>query len=76
MGTEARLVEKMTRERLQESYDLVLTFDGTSTRKKQSFYTVHATTAARETYFLGALTGDTESHDTQWLQKGLMKVCL
>ncbi|KAL1675191.1 hypothetical protein EV122DRAFT_254065, partial [Schizophyllum commune] len=73
MGTEARLVEKMTRERLKESYDLVLTFDGTSTRKKQSFYTVHATTATRETYFLGALTGDTESHDTHWLQKGLMK---
>jgi hypothetical protein len=54
--------------------NLTLTFDGNTTRKPHSVYTVHATTPSRETYFLDAHEASDERHTTQWVTDKLLKV--
>ena len=61
---------------LKELDDLTLTFDGTTTRKPHSVYTVHATTPARDTYFLDGHEGSNERHTLDWVTGKLMKVCI
>jgi hypothetical protein len=53
--------------------NLTLTFDGNTTRKPHSVYTVHATTPSRETYFLDAHEASDERHTTQWVTDKLLK---
>src|SRR6266550_1855868 len=71
---EAAFVRAKQIEKLQEEKNLTLTFDGTSIRKPQSFYTVHATTPNRESYLLDGHEGSDEHHTTQWIKERLMKV--
>jgi hypothetical protein len=62
-------------ENLRSIKNLTLTFDGNTTRKPQSIYTVHATTPSRESYFLDAHEGSDERHTTEWVKDKLLKVC-
>ena len=71
---EAAFVRQKQVEKLQEENNLTLTFDGTSIRKPQSFYTVHATTPSHKSYLLDGHEGSDEHHTTQWIKEQLMKV--
>jgi hypothetical protein len=59
---------------LHEIGNLTLTFDGNTTRKPHSVYTVHATTPSRVTYFLDAHEGSTERHTQEWVTNKLLHV--
>lgn len=61
---------------LKKEENLTLTFDGMTTRKQESFYTAHATTPARDTYFLDGHEGSGEHHNTEWIVDKLLTVCL
>jgi hypothetical protein len=54
--------------------NLTLTFDGNTTRKPHSIYTVHATTPSRVTYFLDAHEGSSERHTQEWVTNKLRHV--
>ena len=60
---------------LRDVQNLTLTFDGNSTRKPHSIYTVHATTPKRVTYFLDGHEGSSERHTQEWVTNKLLKVC-
>jgi hypothetical protein len=49
---EAVFVQNKQIELLKAEEDLTLTFDGTTIRSNESFYTAHATTPSRRSYFL------------------------
>ncbi|KAG2070290.1 hypothetical protein BDR04DRAFT_1118473 [Suillus decipiens] len=53
--------------------NLTLTFNGNTTQKPQSVYTVHATAPSCETYFLDAHEASDEQHTTQWVTDKLLK---
>jgi hypothetical protein len=59
---------------LKSEENLTLTFDGTTIRRPQSFYTAHATTPSRESYFLDGHEGSGEHHDTAWIMDKLLAV--
>lgn len=71
---EAVYVREKQIERLRTINNLTLTFDGNTTQKPQSIYTVHATTPSRESYFLDAHEGSDERHTTEWVKDKLLKV--
>jgi hypothetical protein len=71
---EAAFVRNRQIEILKKEENLTLTFDGTTTRKPDSFYTAHATTPTRNTYFLDGHQGTGEHHDTKWVVDKLLKV--
>jgi hypothetical protein len=71
---EAVYVREKQIERLRTINNLTLTFDGNTTRKPQSIYTVHATTPSRESYFLDTHEGSDERHTTEWVKDKLLKV--
>jgi hypothetical protein len=59
---------------LREIDNLTLTFDGNTTRKPHSIYTVHATTPSRLTYFLDGHEGSSERHTQEWITNKLLHV--
>ena len=73
---EAAFVRNKQIELLKKEENLTLTFDGTTTRKQESFYTAHATTPARDTYFLDGHEGSGEHHNTELIVDKLLTVCL
>jgi hypothetical protein len=72
---EAVYVRDLQLKLLKSEENLTLTFDGTTIRKPQSFYTAHATTSSRQSYFLDGHEGSSERHDTVWIMDKLMTVC-
>ncbi|KAJ6607061.1 ribonuclease H-like domain-containing protein [Mycena sp. CBHHK59/15] len=58
---------------LQNCDNLVLTFDGTSIRKPASFYTAHASTPDRRSFFLDGHVGSDERHTADWITEKLLK---
>lgn len=72
---EAAFVRNSQVELLQKEENLTLTFDGTTTRNQESFYTAHATTPARNTYFLDGHQGTGEHHNAAWIMDRLLEVC-
>ncbi|KAG0700235.1 ribonuclease H-like domain-containing protein, partial [Suillus ampliporus] len=58
---------------LRSINNLTLTFDGNTTHKPHSIYTVHATTPLCETYFLDAHEGSDERHTADWIENKLLK---
>ncbi|KAJ7608836.1 ribonuclease H-like domain-containing protein [Mycena polygramma] len=58
---------------LQNCENLVLTFDGTSIRKPASFYTAHASTPDRRSFFLDGHVGSDERHTADWITGKLLK---
>jgi len=71
---EAAFVRDQMVKILQMSNDLTLSFDGSSTRHPESFYTAHVTTPERISYFLDGHTGSSERHTTKWITDQLLKV--
>jgi hypothetical protein len=71
---EAALVRNTQLKILKKEENLTLTFDGTTIRKQESFYTAHATTPARDTYFLDGHQGTGERHDKVWIMDKLLQV--
>lgn len=71
---EAAFVWNRQIELLKNQENLTLTFDGTTIRVHDSFYTAHATTPSRHTYFLDGHQGSGERHDATWIMDKLLKV--
>jgi len=71
---EAAFVRKEQINLLKQESNLTLTFDGTTIRKPESFYTAHATTPSRKSYFLDGHEGTGEHHNMEWIKGKLMKV--
>lgn len=71
---EAVAVRQQQLTELKKHSNPTLTFDGTSTRKPQSLYTVHATTPTRETYFLDGYEDSISRHTVDWIKEKLFKV--
>jgi hypothetical protein len=71
---EAVYVRDLQLNLLKLEENLTLTFDGTTIRKPASFYTAHATTPSRESYFLDGHEGSGEHHDTVWIMDKLLAV--
>lgn len=71
---EAAFVRKQVTEILQKEENLTLTFDGNSTRKPQSVYTVHVTTKNRDSYFVDGYEGSDEHHTAAWIKDKVLKV--
>ena len=71
---EAAFVRDQMIDLLQTSSNLTLSFDGSSTRHPESFYTAHVTTPERISYFLDGHTGSSERHTTKWITDQLLKV--
>jgi hypothetical protein len=71
---EAVFVQSKQIEILKAEQDLTLTFDGTTIRINESFYTAHATTPSRQSFFLDGHEGSGESHNRRWITDNLMKV--
>lgn len=71
---EAVFVQSKQIELLKAEEDLTLTFDGTTIRSNESFYTAHATTPSRQSFFLDGHEGSGESHNRKWITDNLMKV--
>ena len=59
---------------LRNIQNLTLTFDGNTTRKPHSIYTVHATTPEWATYFLDGHEDSGERHTQEWVTNKLLKV--
>lgn len=64
---EAALVRKYQTDFLRTCTNLTLTFDGGSTRKPSSVYTIHITTAERETFFMEGHDATNERHTAEYL---------
>ena len=71
---EAAFVRKQVMEILRKEENLTLTFDGNSTRKPQSVYTVHVTTKDRDSYFVDGYEGSDEHHTAVWIKDKVLKV--
>ncbi|KAM6488823.1 Ribonuclease H-like domain containing protein [Amanita muscaria] len=69
---EAAYVRSQQIELLKLQKNLTLTFDGTTIRKPQSLYTVHAITPLREIYFVDGHEGSNAHHTTAWLKDKLI----
>ncbi|KAJ7215069.1 ribonuclease H-like domain-containing protein, partial [Mycena pura] len=65
---EAAEVRRLQIEKLRAVDWLLWTFDGSTVRKKDGFYTVHATDPDGESYLIEMLRGDhTEAHTAKWI---------
>ena len=71
---EAALVRKHQSDFLRTCVNLTLTFDGGSTRKPCSVYTVHITTAERETFFMEGCDATDERHTAEYIEGLATKV--
>lgn len=65
---EAALVRKLQTDFLRTCDNLTLTFDGGATRKPSSVYTVHITTAERETFFVEGRDATSERHTAEYIE--------
>jgi hypothetical protein len=72
---EAALVRSYQIKFLNTCVNLTLTFDGRSTRKPSSVYTVHITTADRETFFMEGCDATDEQHTAEFIDDLVTKVC-
>lgn len=59
---------------LRKEENLTLTFDGNSTRKPQSVYTMHVTTKDRDSYFVDGYEGSDKHHTAVWIKDKVLKV--
>ena len=65
---EAALVRSYQIKFLDTCINLTLTFDGGATRKPSSVYTVHITTADRETFFMEGCDATDERHTAEFIE--------
>jgi hypothetical protein len=71
---EAQYVQQKVMEVLCSSENLTLSFDGVSTRKPESVYTMHVTTKERNSYFINGYEGSDEHHTAAWVTDKISKV--
>jgi hypothetical protein len=71
---EAALVRLYQIRFLDTCVNLTLTFDSGSTRKPSSVYTIHITTADRETFFMEGCDATDEWHTTEFIEGLVVKV--
>ena len=71
---EAALVRKHQSDFLRTCANLTLTFDGGSTRKPSSVYTIHVTTAERETFFMEGHDATSERHTAEYIERLVCQV--
>ena len=71
---QAALVRRYQIQFLQTCANLTLTFDGGSTRKPSSVYTIHVTTAERETFFMEGCDATEERHTAEYIEGLVIKV--
>ena len=72
---EAALMRSYQIKFLNACINLTLTFDGGATWKPSSVYTVHVTTADRETFFMEGCDATDEQHTTEFIEGLVTKVC-
>lgn len=72
---EAALVRSYQIKFLNTCINLTLTFDGGATRKPSSVYTVHITTADRETFFMEGCDATDDRHTAEYIEDLVTKVC-
>jgi hypothetical protein len=72
---EAALVRRHQVEFLQMLVNLTVTFDGGSTRKPSSVYTIHISTADRECFFIEAHDATDEKHTAAYIENLITSVC-
>ena len=72
---EAALVRSYQITFLNTCVNLTLTFDGGATRKPSSVYTIHITTADRETFFMEGCDATDERHTAEFIEGLVTKVC-
>ena len=65
---QAALVRRYQADFLRTCANLTLTFDGGSTRKPSSVYTIHITTADRETFFVDGCDATDERHTAEYIE--------
>ena len=65
---EAALVRSYQRKFLHTCMNLTLTFDGAATPKPSSVYTIHITTADRETFFMEGYDATDERHTAEFIE--------
>ena len=65
---EATLVRRYQADFLRTCANLTLTFDGGSTRKPSSAYTIHITTTDRETFFVDRCDATDEHHTAEYIE--------
>jgi len=71
---EAALVRKYQTDFLRTCLNLTLTFDGGSIGKLSSVYTIHITTAERETFFMDGCDATGERHTAEYIEGLVTKV--
>ncbi|KAI0643696.1 ribonuclease H-like domain-containing protein [Trametes meyenii] len=73
---EAAQVRKLQVELLRTLDNLTLTYDGATTRKPQSVYTVHITTQDRRVFFMGGDEASKEHHTAEYVMNVVYEVML
>lgn len=73
---EAALVREKSLDVLRSQQHLTLSFDGATTRRNQSIYTVHFTTPdTRQAHLIAGSSASGKSHTGEQLKKVLIKAC-
>lgn len=74
LPTEQAYVQKVQLEYLQKQRYLTMTFDGSATRRRHGFYTVHVNTADGREFLVDMIDGHGVSHTGAWIKEGLIRV--
>jgi hypothetical protein len=74
--SEQERVRQLQLEHLKAQRHISISFDGGALRSGESFYTVHATTVARDVMLLEGQDGTTESHTGVWISDLVLRVSL
>lgn len=74
IANEASLVRRRVKDLLKQEWNLTLSFDGHTTRKPQSIYTVHITTMDRHTYFWNGYEDSDKSHNAEYVKSIISQV--
>lgn len=72
--SEAAKVRVLQLEHLGKRYNLTLTYDGGTTRKPQSVYTVHITTQDRRVFFVAGDEASREHHTAEHIRSVIIEV--
>ncbi|KAG5633889.1 hypothetical protein H0H81_004564 [Sphagnurus paluster] len=68
---EAQHIHKKVLDILKGETNLSISFDGNTTRKPQSIYTIHVTTKERDSYFFKGVERSDEHHTAEWVAEQL-----
>lgn len=75
IADEASSIRRRILDLLKGQRNLTLSFDGHTTRKPESVYTVHITTEERVSYFWAGYEDSGRSHDYNYVKEKISEVC-